>query len=540
MNSIFSRIVLLFSIFLTFTSCDKDNNDLGAGIIGQNNFEFNLFDQSSVIAYNHKTNEVQTNNLQVNQLGIYEDPFFGTTTASVATQLLLNTLTTTITTGTVTDVTLEIPYFSTKTTTNDVNTYTLNSIYGDLTNKINLSVYRSNVFLQRFSDSGAENIQYFSNLNFDSFILGNKLNDNPSTAQNTEFFFDNSEISTTTSTTGTNGAVTTTIVKTAPALKLKLNNIIGTEILAAGSKLKNNSDFVEFYKGLYFKVAQSGTSKGCLSLLDFSKGTVTISYGESSNLVLNMTGVKVNLLKNASSPTYLSAISSPNKIFGDDNLFLKGGDGSVSVIELFKEDKHGLNGLGGPNGINDVIDLKNSGWIINEANLTFYIDKNSMGNSPNQLEADRIFLYDMNNKRQIIDYEFDNTVGTTTNPAKNVFGGNVIKDASGTTQKYKIRLTNHIRNIVNKDSTNVKLGLCVTQNIANTFFGKTGNSPFSDNNYTNDPVNVPKEPMKYYNNSFYSPRGSIMNPLGVVLYGSKQNIDVSKRLKLEIYYTKPN
>jgi len=37
-----------------------------------------------------------------------------------------------------------------------------------------------------------------------------------------------------------------------------------------------------------------------------------------------------------------------------------------------------------------------------------------------------------------------------------------------------------------------------------------------------------------------TPRASVMNPLGTILYGSKSTVPDSKRLKLQIYYTKPN
>lgn len=525
MNSLFSKIILLVATISLFASCDKDTNDLGSDIIGKDNFEFNLFDGSSVIAYNHKTGAVQTNNLNTIQFGVYEDPFFGTTTASFVTQILLGTVNP-VTTGTVTDVTLEIPYFTEKREI-ETDQFVLDSIYGDKTNKINLSIYRSNVFLESYSSTGAANNPYFSNKDFDNFVIGNKLNDATSPSQNTEFFFDNSEKIFTPATSGVSEVKGT-------SMKLKLNNSFGTEILGTTvANLSSNGEFTQFYKGLYFKVEQSGTNKGCLSMLDISKGKITISYGETSKLVLNMAGgINVNLIKQINSPIYANAIATPNKIVGDDNLYLKGGDGSIAVIELFKEDKHGLYGLGGPNGIADIKDLKNSGWIINEANLVFNIDKNIVSQQP---VANRILLYDMYNKREIIDYVYDNTTSTAPNQAKKVYGGLLSNN-----EKYKIRLTNHIRNLINKDSTNVKLGICVTQSINNTFYGKTGNNPFLKNDYTNDPINIPKEPLKYYNNSFYSPQGSIMNPLGVVLYGSKPNIDVSKRLKLEIYYTKPN
>ncbi|MFM2009831.1 MAG: hypothetical protein RLZZ479_221, partial [Bacteroidota bacterium] len=85
---------------------------------------------------------------------------------------------------------------------------------------------------------------------------------------------------------------------------------------------------------------------------------------------------------------------------------------------------------------------------------------------------------------------------------------------------YKIRITNQIRNLVKyADSTNVKLGLVVTENIGETGFSKL------------------KTP-----NSFTKklPKASVMNPLGTVLYGSHPSVPVDKRVKLQIYYTKPN
>jgi hypothetical protein len=33
---------------------------------------------------------------------------------------------------------------------------------------------------------------------------------------------------------------------------------------------------------------------------------------------------------------------------------------------------------------------------------------------------------------------------------------------------------------------------------------------------------------------------SVMSPLGTILYGSSPSVPDDKRLKLEIYYTKPN
>jgi hypothetical protein len=40
-------------------------------------------------------------------------------------------------------------------------------------------------------------------------------------------------------------------------------------------------------------------------------------------------------------------------------------------------------------------------------------------------------------------------------------------------------------------------------------------------------------------NDYFFPESSVMNPLGTILHGSNST-DEDKKLKLEIYYTKPN
>ena len=51
------------------------------------------------------------------------------------------------------------------------------------------------------------------------------------------------------------------------------------------------------------------------------------------------------------------------------------------------------------------------------------------------------------------------------------------------------------------------------------------------------PINVTSVIPSFY---IQTPRSAVMNPLGTVLYGSNPSVPADKRLKLEIYYTKPN
>jgi len=84
---------------------------------------------------------------------------------------------------------------------------------------------------------------------------------------------------------------------------------------------------------------------------------------------------------------------------------------------------------------------------------------------------------------------------------------------------YKIKLTSHVSNLINKDSTNVPLGLIVSQNVLLAGFQNTEN--------TQSP-GIEKVP----------PR-SVVSPEGTILYGNA-SVNEEKRLKLQIFYTEPN
>ncbi len=136
-------------------------------------------------------------------------------------------------------------------------------------------------------------------------------------------------------------------------------------------------------------------------------------------------------------------------------------------------------------------------------------------------EPKRIYLYDLDNNKALADYTNDFTVNSRKPKLGKTIHDGIIKieDEKGVT--YRIRITNHISNLFNNpDSTNVRLGLVVTEDIANV-----GNYKLK-----NETASGIKE----------VPIASIMNPLGTVLFGSKSSVPLEQRLKLEIYYTKPD
>jgi hypothetical protein len=94
--------------------------------------------------------------------------------------------------------------------------------------------------------------------------------------------------------------------------------------------------------------------------------------------------------------------------------------------------------------------------------------------------------------------------------------------SSGDGVKYKIKITEHINNLLLRDSTNVKLGLAVSGNI-----NLENSTPQYDVLTTDDDI-VKKVPVS-----------SILTPKGTVLYGNNTT-NQQKKLYLEIYYTEPN
>jgi len=539
-NNSFFKITLIAITAVFFISCDKDFNSIGSDLIGNEHFGLESKDYN-VLAYNQKIGPVQSNNLPINALGIYEDPVFGTTEASFVTQVVLASPNPVIGANPeIVSVTLYVPYLLKSTTTDPVsgdNTYVLDSIYGSETGKIKLSVYENGCFMRDLDPLTGflERQKFYTNQasEFETLKKPTLLNNDPAASQNSEFFFDKTGFKETTPATTTGGEPT--ITRTAPGMRLALNNAyfktaIIDAITSGSGKLATNDVFKDYFRGLYFKVEKSGSNASNMALMDFSKGTITIKYKEDSSttpverversIVLNLTGNTVNLLSNTNKPAYDAAVNNPNTTAGDEKLYLKGGEGAMAILDLFdKTDVKGYDANGnlviGANNIPDELDdLRNptdkKRVLINEANLVFHVDGDVMG--ANKLPV-RMYLYDFNNRRPILDYVADGTTGLP------VYGG-ILNATKVGDKTYKFRITNHIRNLINnKDSTNVKLGVVVTNDIMNST------------------MNNLRSPLP---NLSQVPQVSLMNPRGVIFHGGKSTVPDDKRLKLEIYYTKPN
>jgi len=525
-------IAILTVLISSFIACDKDFASIDSDIInGDNATHFNSSQiQYDVIAYNKKLPPVQTNNLPVNLFGIYNDPVYGKTTANFVTQLNITTLDPDFGDNVELDsVVLTIPYFSTALESDGEGgtVFQLDSVYGE--GFINYSIYENNYFLRDFDPNSEFDIsqRYFSNYSTSSsdFIPESLLEGNL-IYQSEELFKPSANQIVLTE--EDEDGVDEITDRLAPALRIKLDNAFWQEKIIdqeGSSVLTNQNNFSDYFRGLYFKVEEVNPNSGTLTLFDLTASTanVTLYYTKdpltegadrtASTYTINFSGNRVNFLNNE----YGVTIPDGNEVDGDEKLYLKGGEGSMAVINLFNGDENGDSP--------ELEELKSNDWLINEANLVFYVDQDMMIGD-NENEPDRIYLYDLNNETPLIDYYFDLT--NTTDPiiSKASHLGVLEREDTGSEElgkgiKYKIRITEHINNILLNDSTNVKLGLAVSSNI----------------NFENNTLQYSFQTDDEDFNKL--PGSSIICPEGTVLFGNNTTNE-EKKVYLEIFYTEPN
>lgn len=530
LSKLFSLCLFLSLIF----ACEEEFSELGSSIVGDPSIEIKNHTYP-VKTYNKRITPFQSNGLPKNFLGYHNDPIFGSTKVHFLAQLTPKNYNVSFGDEPILDsVVLTVPY-SVKKVDDD---YSIDSLYGE--HPVKLSIYKSNFLLRDFDPNSDlnENQRYFSD---GSLSSTEQLNTSDLEGEllytTTSFFPSNEEI--VLKKENEEGEMETSATLT-PSFRVKLDQIPSLPenfwedliIEKEGEdELSNSNNFYNYFRGLYFKVEAIDPNNGHLIQLDFSSANAhlklhynyqnTSSDGgttaRESTYDMGFNGNRISVYENDFDANILQIIADANEQDGDERLYLKGGEGSMAIIELFSEDESG-------NDFDDFMsDFRDNNddetvikRLINEAYLEFYIDESTTGT--NSDHPNRIFVYDLNNNVPLVDYFLDTTINSATSDSKytHLVPVSTETDDQGTEfKKYKVRLTGHLNNIVTKDSTNVKIGLMVSSNVGAVQMRKL---------------------KQYDENVEVIPTGSILSPKSVVLHGNNSS-DQAKKVKLKVYYT---
>ena len=405
--------------------------------------------------------------------------------------------------------------------------YELDSLIGNPEATFKLKVSELDYFLRPYDpDSNFEKFQkYYSNNTLPENFSGYTLFDSEIKIDSNELVFYNEDDP------ETEEDDESEVVKErlSPRIRVDLDHdFFQTKFLdiEGSQEISNLDNFKLYFKGLVLEAYDF--SDPLLMILNFNEAEIKVVYEyqkynkqdtpddtsddtvdtEEADFLFKLNGIKLNSFKHDAYPGYVySAIA--DTITNPERVYLKGGQGIMAEIELFKDD----------NGVDVLEEIRSKEWLVNEANISIYIDKEMLSSSGGIIEPSRLYLYDLVNKAPIIDYFVDNSAGQKPYQNKVIHGGIIELDDDKNGLMYKIRISEHIKNVVRKDSTNVKLGLVVSSDINNT-------------------INIEVKDSEYM---LFTPLSSAINPLGTVLIGpspSAENFD--KRMKLNLFYTEVN
>lgn len=410
------------------------------------------------------------------------------------------------------------------------NTYEIDSLYGNRQASFNLKVAQLTYYLNTLDPTrNFEKAQlYYSNRDFFEEGFYNTLLHDGSVQLNFEelrfnYKQDDPE---------TEDVDETTQVETrlSPRLRVPLNKTFFQEQILDKEdaiELANNTNFNEYFRGIIIKA--ENFSDDLYMLLDLSNAVIRLEYTyevKNTNGTLDTSeddfietaektfemplgGIQINTLKNSAFDTAISnQMDQAEAGQQADKLFVKSGQWHGRV-RLF----------GTPDGTVDtsLLDsLRDQNQLLNEARLSFYVDPQQQGNEA--LIPPRLYLFDLNNGSPLLDQRIDDSENEdATNASKFRFGGFLEYNELNRPHRYMFTITEHVSNILRQDSTNVDLGVVVSADVTNLSFRKA---------------------KKQNETALQYPTAAVLNPLGVVLVGSTEDVGTEEnKVQLELFFT---
>ena len=411
------------------------------------------------------------------------------------------------------------------------NLYEIDSLYGDINSNFNIKVHELTYYLNALDANNNFETQkiYYSNQDFyDQGFFGEELSNTNVKLNFDELVFYYLTDDPLTEDVDERDKVE---LRLSPRIRIPLkNDFFQRKIVDMEGKsvLENSSSFkLDGIRGLIIQT--ENFSNDLYMLLNFNLAQIRIEYEFdsydnngtendtdddeikqlSNSLSIPFGGIRINTIKNSFFNIEIeNRVEESKNGKHTDKLFVKSGK-FHGLIRLFSDK---------PSNENVYLnELRNKKIIINEANLSFYIDNKFDG--AYNLVAQRLYLYDILSGLPLNDLNIDGSIDVSvTNGDKKIFGGILEYDESNNPYRYKFNITNHISNIIRKDSTNFDLGLVVSSDINDVFQKK---AIIDDNEF-----------LEY-------PRASILNPLGAILVGSNstEGENKDKKVQLEIIYT---
>lgn len=509
---------------VAIVGCENDFSEVGSDLPNNDEFSFEIYKVNDISSSNAFTGEVNVRDLPINSIGYFNHSIFGARYSHLVTQVKMDKPSSLSNLGAnpqLDSVYVYMPFNSkiqNVSASQGTTDYELNGVYGEGT--FHLKVYENGYLLNSANpDDGFNNQFYYSSQKpiFDAQKGTTILNNSTKTSQNTAFKFDKEEI--VLYKYDENGNVKTDkdgnpeiASRKSPGVWLDLDKNYFQQRFFDNNTyqtLTNNALFSEYFRGLYFEVTQPNGN--ALAQFDLSNAKMVFvlrqdkANGEGTErkeIVFNMGhgdeyhATSVNLFEN---PSIASASDLMAAYSG--KLLLTGGDAFYGKITLFQQDADG-------NGIPDELEqIKSKNWLINEAILTFSVDA-SLSETELDQSPYRLFLYDFKNNKPLVDY----TVDLTTKPMKNIYGGILNKEK----RKYQFRITEYIKQLIEKESDNYELGIVVANDITDSKFNKIKDE---------DKQKIPTTSTTF--------------PFGTILSGANDS-DSNQRIQLEIFYTNIN
>lgn len=517
MSRRFSTLALLIGVMFYVASCEEDFRTVGVGLVENNYFSTSKY-SSEVEASTVVIDELNGSGLQLefgklNQylLGVYNQPYFGKLEASIASQVikpgspkkvLEDYGADTIVVTTMDTVLLVMPFqYTTLSSTGDPeDKYRIDSIIGNQSVSFDLGIYRLMDYLNVYDVNDPSQIAtYQSNRDYNYSDL---LNANTDLSFRFSVQDTMSVIKRYTADGGIYQSDSLEIDAPGPAIKIALDeDYFKTNLLDKfeGPEFETDDSFEDYFRGLFMKASGNDGA-----LLSYSLDGAVINmyftntvYQESTNTPVDtiareysfvLGGVRANQYKRSESP-----VQRP------EDLYLQGGSGYEVRVDLFGPDNDG-------DGVPDELaELRENDWLINEASLSFYIDEDVYDLQKDSVPY-RLFLYRINDRGQEVQ-----TLDVLQEGEASLFG-RLRQDTIGGYWRYKLRITQYIMDLLreNPDVTLDQLGIKISNSTDYPTF--VGDSLIDPYNWTGK---------------------------GVVVHGPLST-DEQKRLKLEIYYSEQN